>query len=202
MKFLNFIKIIFFKRAVDYLSISENSGITAIRTVKILRPLRAINRIPSVRILVTIIIDTLPMLGNVMLLGILIFTVFGIIGVQLWQGLLRNRCFSSTIEEYQSILLNTTLNTTNIMLSDLASDYYSPGDSDFVCSRSNGMTTCQDIPNSSVNARFNVCRASDRNPFQGSISFDNIGYAFIVIFQVGISMNDHWLNFKRNLVIL
>jgi hypothetical protein len=47
-----------------------------------------------VRILVTILIDTLPMLGNVMLLGILIFTVFGIIAVQLWAGLLRNRCFN------------------------------------------------------------------------------------------------------------
>ena len=51
------------------------------------------------------------------------------------------------------------------------------------------MTTCQDIPNLSVNAKFNVCRASKSNPFKGSISFDNIGYAFIVIFQVRLILN-------------
>lgn len=35
------------------------------------------------------------MLGNVLLLSFLIFFVFGIISVQLWQGKLRNRCFTN-----------------------------------------------------------------------------------------------------------
>lgn len=38
---------------------------------------RAVNRVPSMRILVTLILDTLPMLGNVSLLTLLIYTVFG-----------------------------------------------------------------------------------------------------------------------------
>ena len=42
------------------------------------------------RILVTLLLDTLPMLGNVLLLC---FFIFGIVGVQLWAGLLRSRCF-------------------------------------------------------------------------------------------------------------
>jgi len=49
----------------------------------------------GIRILVTLLLDTLPMLGNVLLLSFLIFFVFGIIGVQLWQGKLRNRCFTN-----------------------------------------------------------------------------------------------------------
>ena len=49
----------------------------------------------GIRILVTLLLDTLPMLGNVLLLSFLIFFVFGIIGVQLWQGKLRNRCFTT-----------------------------------------------------------------------------------------------------------
>jgi hypothetical protein len=32
------------------------------------------------------------MLGNVLLLCFFVFFIFGIIGVQLWAGLLRNRC--------------------------------------------------------------------------------------------------------------
>ena len=35
------------------------------------------------------------MLGNVLMLSFLIFFVFGIIGIQLWQGKLRNRCFTN-----------------------------------------------------------------------------------------------------------
>ena len=33
------------------------------------------------------------MLGNVLLLCFFVFFIFGIVGVQLWKGLLRNRCF-------------------------------------------------------------------------------------------------------------
>lgn len=47
----------------------------------------------GMRILVTLLLDTLPMLGNVLLLCFFVFFIFGIIGVQLWAGLLRNRCF-------------------------------------------------------------------------------------------------------------
>jgi len=114
------------------------------------------------RILVTLIIDTLPMLGNVALLSSLIFLCFGIVGVQLWRGLLLNRCF-------------TTSNSTS---------FYSPEDDDFICSLSgSGMRTCQDVPYPD-SLGFTQCRESPVNPFQNAISFDNIGYAFIAVFQV------------------
>ena len=45
------------------------------------------------RILVMLLLDTLPMLGNVLLLCFFVFLIFGIIGVQLWAGLLRQRCY-------------------------------------------------------------------------------------------------------------
>jgi len=39
-----------------------------------------------------LLLDTLPMLGNVLLLCFFVFFIFGIIGVQLWAGTLRQRC--------------------------------------------------------------------------------------------------------------
>ena len=45
------------------------------------------------RILVMLLLDTLPMLGNVLLLCGFVFFIFGIIGVLLWAGMLRQRCF-------------------------------------------------------------------------------------------------------------
>ena len=53
----------------------------------------------GIRILVTLLLDTLPMLGNVLVLSFLIFFVFGIVSVQLWQGKLRNRCFTNFTDD-------------------------------------------------------------------------------------------------------
>lgn len=79
--------------AAEYLLEVEDMNITAFRTIRVLRPLRAINRIPSLRILVMLLLDTLPMLGNVLLLCSFVFFIFGVLAVQLWAGILRQRCF-------------------------------------------------------------------------------------------------------------
>ena len=107
------------------------------------------------------------MLANVIILGLLIFTVFAILGVQLWKGLLRYRCFETGFD---------TLNNT------VEVPFYRPAESDFICSLGSGLQTCLNIPNS--NASQYECRPSNENPFQGAISFDNAAYAFIAIFQV------------------
>ena len=116
-KIFRIIKSIF--SALEYCLDVEKLNLSAIRTVRVLRPLRAINRIPSkiidttfyilkihlgMRILVMLLLDTLPMLGNVLLLCFFVFFIFGIIGVQLWAGLLRQRCYIN--ETYQRTLIN------------------------------------------------------------------------------------------------
>ncbi|EPY90074.1 hypothetical protein CB1_000054033 [Camelus ferus] len=192
---------------MEYSLDGHNVSLSAIRTVRVLRPLRAINRVPSMRILVTLLLDTLPMLGNVLLLCFFVFFIFGIVGVQLWAGLLRNRCF-----------LDSTF-ARNSNLSFLR-PYYQPEEGEenpFICSsrRDNGMQKCSHIPSRrelrvectlgweaygqpqaegtggaghhtciNWNQYYNVCRSGDSNPHNGAISFDNIGYAWIAIFQV------------------
>uniref|UniRef100_A0A665W6C9 Ion transport domain-containing protein n=1 Tax=Echeneis naucrates TaxID=173247 RepID=A0A665W6C9_ECHNA len=182
---------------LEYSLDGHNISLSAIRTVRVLRPLRAINRVPSMRILVTLLLDTLPMLGNVLALCFFVFFIFGIVGVQLWAGLLRNRCF---------------------MGEDVKIGYYRPDETDdhpFICSteRENGMLRCSDVPRRRVggtscllsaeevhaemghgvdeqvscvnwNQYYNQCRAGEINPHKGAINFDNIGYAWIAIFQV------------------
>ncbi|XP_019586522.2 voltage-dependent T-type calcium channel subunit alpha-1G isoform X8 [Rhinolophus sinicus] len=179
----------------------QNVSFSAVRTVRVLRPLRAINRVPSMRILVTLLLDTLPMLGNVLLLCFFVFFIFGIVGVQLWAGLLRNRCF---LPENFSLPLSVELER-----------YYQTENEDenpFICSqpRENGMRSCRSVPtlrgeggggppcgldyeayNSSSNTTcvnwnqyYTNCSPGEHNPFKGAINFDNIGYAWIAIFQV------------------
>jgi len=90
------------------------------------------------------------------------------------------------------------------------SAYYDSGDRDFICSQphDHGMTKCSELPaytdpitgrpcNGSVfdhsstdddcvnwNQFYSTCRAVGHNPFRGAISFDNIGLAWVAIFQV------------------
>ncbi|KAJ8263901.1 hypothetical protein GJAV_G00142880 [Gymnothorax javanicus] len=200
---------------VEYSLDLQNINLSAIRTVRVLRPLKAINRVPSMRILVNLLLDTLPMLGNVLLLCFFVFFIFGIIGVQLWAGLLRNRCFP---EE------NFTLSTGVV----LPRPYYQADENDerpFICSlpADNGIMSCRDVParreegreccldkedflhrqelglspepmeNGSLsstglcinwNQYYTRCYTGHTNPHKGAINFDNIGYAWIVIFQV------------------
>ncbi|CDW54429.1 voltage dependent t type calcium channel subunit [Trichuris trichiura] len=179
-------------------------NLTAIRTVRVLRPLRAINRIPSMRILVNLLLDTLPMLGNVLLLCFFVFFIFGIVGVQLWAGLLRNRC-----------LLNLPpTNDTNRELLGLM-QYYMPDETsmEYICSleKDHGRHSCTNLQPSTYNGHicnltidhwrsgsyspqnnscinwnqyYTKCGPTSHNPFQGSVSFDNIGYAWVSIYLV------------------
>ncbi|KAM8843948.1 voltage-dependent T-type calcium channel subunit alpha-1I-like isoform 2-T3 [Spinachia spinachia] len=202
---------------VEYSLDLQNINLSAIRTVRVLRPLKAINRVPSMRILVNLLLDTLPMLGNVLLLCFFVFFIFGIIGVQLWAGLLRNRCY-----------LKENFNLSSGMT--LPAPYYQADENDerpFICSLAsdNGIMSCGDVParreggrtccldredalhrqalglspeplanGSGVgeavglcinwNQYYTRCHTGSHNPHKGAINFDNIVYAWIVIFQV------------------
>lgn len=61
--------------------------------VEIFHLLSQFDNVAGMRILVMLLLDTLPMLGNVLLLCFFVFFIFGIVGVQLWEGILRQRCF-------------------------------------------------------------------------------------------------------------
>ncbi|KAM9494664.1 voltage-dependent T-type calcium channel subunit alpha-1H isoform 1-T1 [Clarias gariepinus] len=187
---------------LEYSLDGHNASLSAIRTVRVLRPLRAINRVPSMRILVTLLLDTLPMLGNVLLLCFFVFFIFGIVGVQLWAGLLRNRCF---LDKNAKDLYNLSFMSPYFMHED--------GEEDpFICSAIiNGMVKCTDVPryregemecnlNASLghtlsgpdtrngcvnwNQYYSECLPGESNPHKGAVNFDNIGYAWIAIFQV------------------
>ncbi|XP_016529770.1 voltage-dependent T-type calcium channel subunit alpha-1H-like isoform X2 [Poecilia formosa] len=161
-------------------------------------PLRLLSRIEEMRKLVTMLVGILPMLGNVILLYILVIYIFAIVGVQLWAGDLLYRCF----------LPDEML----AMYSNLTPSYGSvPGERfPFICTLSEGMRFCRDIPASregdlictlpaphldplastrngsqcvNWNAYYNICRISGQNPNLNSINFDNIGYSWIAVFQ-------------------
>ena len=143
------------------------------------------------------------MLGNVLLFCCLVFFIFGIAGVQLLAGVLRNRCFFS-----QDLItaMNLTDSSSNQRPPFSMPPYYRPPDGDYICSSGYGILPCSDIhlyeQESSMCVElfgegtaetveciqwvgnYTDCRPDGPNPAKGSLSFDNIGSAWLAIFQV------------------
>ena len=132
------------------------SGVSSIRTIRVLRPLRTITALPGMRILVGTMIKSLPMMANVLLLSVFLFVVFGILGVQLFKGVLRNRCFA-----LDAVTGNATIVVDETRPCSPSDKLLWPG---HVCGTDEAC-----LPYA--------------NPNFGITSFDNIFWAWLTIFQ-------------------
>ncbi|XP_068561748.1 voltage-dependent T-type calcium channel subunit alpha-1I-like [Cebidichthys violaceus] len=184
----------------------ESLGLN-VKVCHVLGLMRLIGRVERMRVMVTVLLEILPMLATVLLLALFVIHIFGVMGVQLWAGQLLNRCF----------LGEDIATRYNVSLSP---HYTSKYDEvyPFICSPDggDGMQRCRDVPphiengqtctlippqgapnvlaptvagagvNACVNwnVLYNICRAGDQNPYRGAVNFDNIGYAWITIFQI------------------
>lgn len=67
-------------------------GLGFLRLFRVLKPLRTLNKAKGMKMLVTSMLASLPGLVNVILLLVFAFFVFGIISVQMFHGIMHNRC--------------------------------------------------------------------------------------------------------------
>ena len=73
--------------------VSENGlKINFMRLFRVLRPLKSVKRVPSMRRLVSIMLRSLPELVNTLIFMLFFFIVFGIIGIQTFYGAIYQRC--------------------------------------------------------------------------------------------------------------
>ena len=128
----------------------------------------------------------------------------------------RSRCHCILCDGHTSTIFIYSFKNMPFLYSSVnLSPYYLPTREieDYICAKpsESGMRQCSNLPlyqyegikcngsakpfvnntptnNSCVNWNqyYTVCDTSDKNPFQGAISFDNIGLAWVAIFQVCI----------------
>ena len=65
--------------------------------MRVLRPLRVISRVPELRVVVNALLRSLPCLGNVLLVALLFWLIFGILGMQLFMGAF-SRCSDESVD--------------------------------------------------------------------------------------------------------
>lgn len=73
---------------------TEGGNLSGMRTLRAMKPLKTINGVPGMRILVNSILDSMPLIKDIMVLLIWLFFIFGIVGMDLFSGKLHARCFA------------------------------------------------------------------------------------------------------------
>ncbi|KAK3529403.1 hypothetical protein QTP70_031133, partial [Hemibagrus guttatus] len=82
----------------NLLGYSELGPIKSLRTLRALRPLRALSRFEGMRVVVNALVGAIPSIMNVLLVCLIFWLIFSIMGVNLFAGKFY-RCINTTTEE-------------------------------------------------------------------------------------------------------
>uniref|UniRef100_A0A8C2FDV5 Sodium channel protein type 4 subunit alpha B n=1 Tax=Cyprinus carpio TaxID=7962 RepID=A0A8C2FDV5_CYPCA len=156
-------------------------NVSALRTFRVLRALKTISVIPGLKTIVSALIQSVKKLADVMILTVFCLSVFALIGLQLFMGILRQKCVRSPAH-----CINSTY----------------PGNGSFVCNNKTWLSIKDFLTNegsylrvSSMNRKcpdgFD-CLKTGRNPNYGYTSFDTFGWAFLALFR--LMTQDYWEN--------
>lgn len=158
------------------LIIPSLSHMNALRAVRALRPLRTINRLPLLRKQVETLLESLPQLLDVAMLSGFIMVVFGVLGVQLFQGTLLYRCYeadaplgASPVDPRGDSIAGVCAPSAEVMAFGVE------GRSEQAWSSLSEQGSCPDAGQ--------ACKFYGVNPLYGTISFDDIGSAWMTIYQ-------------------
>lgn len=73
----------------------KNHGMKAFRTFRLLRPLRLVGRIKTLKTLIGTLLNSMKALGATMALTSFFFIVYAIFGMTVWSGALHYRCYAT-----------------------------------------------------------------------------------------------------------
>ena len=68
---------------------------SSLRTFRLFRPLRSLTTMPSMRILVGTLLQSVVSLGGIMALALFFFMIYAILGVTTWNGKIHYRCYET-----------------------------------------------------------------------------------------------------------
>ncbi|XP_069715358.1 sodium channel protein type 5 subunit alpha-like [Phaenicophaeus curvirostris] len=173
---------------ITYVTMCKSMGkISALRTFRVLRTLKAVSVIPGLKIIVNSLIESVKKLTDVLILTVFCLSIFALIGLQLFMGNLKSKC----------VLSNTTFNES------LCKDakIYVPGGED-ICSRMNkssDILLCGFTPDPNKECPENyTCQKVGENPDFGYTSFDHFGWAFLSLFR--LMTQDYWERLYRQVI--
>lgn len=137
-------------------------SLAPLQLVRPLRPLRTLQAFPELRRVVVAFLKAVPALSSVLGLTAFFFIITGIVGVELYQGVLHLRCLPSYPHEHMDVSTTHLFNAVT---------------------RAEQPATTYCADNASVCADGDACVDFDNNPRLGGGSFDSMKGAAIIILR-------------------
>ncbi|KFP75989.1 Sodium channel protein type 10 subunit alpha, partial [Acanthisitta chloris] len=173
---------------VMYITIFQSTGnVSALRTFRVLRTLKAISVIPGLKVIVNSLVESVKKLADVLILTLFCLSVFALIGLQLFMGNLKSKCVLNTAVYNDSVCVDPKIYTRN---------------STDVCYRVNNSSEIllcgySSEPKNECPNSYN-CTNIGKNPDFGYTSFDHFGWAFLSVFRV--MTQDNWERLYRQTI--
>ncbi|GFR46008.1 hypothetical protein Agub_g7486, partial [Astrephomene gubernaculifera] len=175
---------------LSYVDIFASGNLTALRTVRVLRPLRAVTRIRGMKVLVSTMIGSMPTLIDVFVLCAFTFFICGLVGVQLFAGTLKYRCALPDFSHATTQQVGGRLQYSNVSYAIVDEEELCSGplaeDVTWYLDTATGAPAPLNLPSGGAGRACpsgSFCTRQDSNPNHGMTSFDNILWAWLTIFQ-------------------
>ncbi|XP_026073218.1 sodium channel protein type 1 subunit alpha-like [Carassius auratus] len=165
-------------------------NVSALRAFRVLRALKTISVIPGLKTIVRALIQSVKKLSDVMILTLFCLSVFALVGLQLFMGVLKHKC----------VLQSSNQNFTDYMVKNATRCYEIPDCMEYITNRSNhyiptgkkDALICGKSSDAGQCPENFVCVKVGPNPDYGYTSFDSFGWAFLSLFR--LMTQDYWEN--------
>ncbi|XP_043241966.1 sodium channel protein para-like isoform X3 [Amphibalanus amphitrite] len=183
--------------ALAYITMGVNLGnLAALRTFRVLRALKTVAIVPGLKTIVGAVIESVKNLRDVIILTMFSLSVFALIGLQIYMGVLRQKCIRSyenttTVIDENGVNVTVRLNLTdeewfawNNRTENWLKDPNSSMGDYTLCGNSSGASKCP--------AGYTCMEGFGPNPNYGYTTFDTFGYAMLASFR--LLTQDYWEN--------
>ncbi|KAM4557476.1 sodium channel protein type 2 subunit alpha-like [Fundulus diaphanus] len=165
-------------------------NVSALRTFRVLRALKTISVIPGLKTIVGALIQSVRKLADVMILTVFCLSVFALIGLQLFMGLLRQKCVRSLSHCINSSYSPNTTFTCNNRTWSSPADFLSDEDNFYKVEGQKDALICGYGSDAGKCPEGFDCLKVGRNPNYDYTSFDTFGWAFLALFR--LMTQDYW----------
>ena len=160
---------------LDYIPGLMGGNVQFLRMVRVLRPLRSMNKIQGMEVLISVLIEAMKPLLDVAALLLLVICIFGILGMNLFQGSLHSRCVWPGNGSVVGGLEQKPCAPFGYQCPESMPSFSSGN-----LSSSQSSSALFPVPVCVTN----VTVFDNTNIFDGWIHFDHFGAAFLTVFQV------------------
>ncbi|KAI5721996.1 hypothetical protein M8J76_002131 [Diaphorina citri] len=178
--------------ALAYVTMGIDLGnLAALRTFRVLRALKTVAIVPGLKTIVGAVIESVKNLRDVIILTMFSLSVFALMGLQIYMGVLTQKCIrrypiheNGTLIEPEGVLYGNLTDESWNRWNKNASNWFGEENKYPLCGNSSGAGQCE--------PGYVCLQGFGPNPDYGYTNFDTFAWAFLAAFR--LMTQDYWEN--------